>query len=229
MQREQRVGDPEMMMQLSLSGAQAGLWTALPGYITKYNSAKQIVEVQPTIKLQVQDGKGNWSWVNPPLLIDCPLHFPRGGGWTLTFPIAAGDECLVVFSSRCIDAWWQSGGIQVQAELRMHDLSDGFAFAGFNSVPNVTPNISTDSVELRSRDDTTRVKLGPDSRIRVEAAHVEVHATASYKWDVSGYGVHYSYTAPNIWTIDSYTTPRTVPVPDVVINNALLIHPPEIP
>ena len=31
------------------------------------------------------------------------MVFPGGGGFALTFPVAAGDECLVVFASRCID------------------------------------------------------------------------------------------------------------------------------
>ena len=64
-----------------------------------------------------------------------PVVFPGGGGFALTFPVAAGDECLVVFASRCIDAWWQSGGVGEPMEPRMHDLSDGFALIGVRSQP----------------------------------------------------------------------------------------------
>src|SRR5260363_73502 len=49
--------------------------------------------------------------VELPLLGDVPVFFPRGGGCTLTFPVQKGDECVVVFASRCIDGWWQSGGV----------------------------------------------------------------------------------------------------------------------
>lgn len=61
---------------------------------------------------------------------------PRGGGFALTFPVAAGDECLVVFADACIDSWWQSGGVQNQAEKRRHDLSDGIVIPGLWSQPN---------------------------------------------------------------------------------------------
>lgn len=53
-----------------------------------------------------------------PILPDVPVVFPGGGGFALTFPVAAGDECLVVFASRCIDAWWQSGGVGEPMEPR---------------------------------------------------------------------------------------------------------------
>jgi phage baseplate assembly protein gpV len=79
----------------------------------------------------------------------------------MTFPVVAGDECLVVFSSRCIDAWWQNGGYaNNQAMFRMHDLSDGFAFVGISSVPQVQPAISTNSVQLRNNAGTIYVEIG---------------------------------------------------------------------
>ena len=82
------------------------------------------------------DETGKTSSVNMPLLPDVPVVFPGGGGFTLTFPVASGDECLVVFASRCIDAWWQSGGVGEPMEPRMHDLSDGFALVGVRSQPH---------------------------------------------------------------------------------------------
>lgn len=99
-----------------------------------------------------------------PLLLDCPVVFPRGGGCTLTFPVKAGDECLVVFSARCIDAWWQSGGIQLPMELRMHDLSDGFVMVGPMSQAKKIGNISTTAVQLRSDDGVAFVEIDPGSK-----------------------------------------------------------------
>ncbi|MFW8450019.1 Gp138 family membrane-puncturing spike protein, partial [Klebsiella pneumoniae] len=73
-----------------------------------------------------KDESGAQVSVNLPLLVDVPVVFPRGGGCTLTFPVKPGDECLVIFADRCIDFWWQSGGIQEPVDERMHDLSDAF-------------------------------------------------------------------------------------------------------
>ncbi|MDR7283533.1 hypothetical protein J2X84_002357 [Pseudomonas corrugata] len=120
--------------------------------------------INPLIRcVQVRDEAGALTGTELPLLVDCPVQFPAGGGCTLTFPVKAGDECLVVFSSRCIDAWWQSGGIQAQPELRMHDLSDGFALLGFRSQPRVIHGISTTATQLRSDDGAAFVEVNPTS------------------------------------------------------------------
>jgi hypothetical protein len=137
--------------------------------------------VQPAINGQVRDETGALTDVELPLLVDCPVQFPAGGGCTLTFPVKDGDECLVVFSSRCIDAWWQSGGIQVQPELRMHDLSDGFALLGFRSLPRVISGISTTAAQLRTDDGAAFVEVDAVSHaINITTtAPINVTSTAS--------------------------------------------------
>jgi len=106
-------------------------------------------------------GEEEMEWINLPILADCPVVFPGGGGYSLTFPLKPGDEGLILISSRCIDAWWEAGGIQPQMELRMHDLSDGFFLPGIESKPMLTPMLSATDVQLRSKDGTTYIGLGP--------------------------------------------------------------------
>lgn len=161
MDKRERIGDPEETLRTALDGRQAQLWTALPGIIQNFDPKAKTCTVQPAIKGKLRAPDGSLSSIAMPLLLDCPVYFPSGGGCTLTFPVTKGDECLVVFASRCIDAWWQSGGIQEQAEFRMHDLSDGFAFVGFSSLPNVPGAISTSTTQLRSNDGVTVVELDP--------------------------------------------------------------------
>ena len=76
-----------------------------------------------------------------------------------TYKVKPGDECLVVFASRCIDAWWQSGGIQSPAEARMHDLSDGFAIPGPWSQAAKIEGVSASAVQLRSDDGASCVEI----------------------------------------------------------------------
>lgn len=90
------------------------------------------------------------------------MVFPGGGGFELTFPLAAGDEGIVVFASRCIDAWWQQSGVQPQAELRMHDLSDGMFIPGMFSQPRLpSPAPSTSVPTLRNSDATVKLEFIP--------------------------------------------------------------------
>jgi len=159
MDRRERLGKLEDSLLGALDGFQSTLWTALPGYVTAINYSAMTVSVQPTIQGIILDQDGNEVNVSLPLCVDVPIQYPAGGGFILTFPIAINDECLLTFSARCIDSWWQSGGIQTQAEQRMHDLSDGFANIGVKSQPNVVSNISATTVQLRSLDGLAYVEI----------------------------------------------------------------------
>lgn len=136
------------------------MWTALPGIVQSYSAAKRTVSVQPSIQAQVLSSAGVWTNTSLPVLVDCPVVFPGGGGFEFTFPITAGDEGIVIFASRCIDAWWQQGGVQPQAELRMHDLSDGMFLPGmFSQARLPIPAPSTSVPQIRNSDATVKLEF----------------------------------------------------------------------
>lgn len=189
MDRRERTENLEEAVMAALDGFQAGIWTALPCVVDNYKPAdlgNGTVDVKPCIQARLQKPTGEFVWVDLPMLVDCPVVFPGGGGFTLTFPIQRGDEILVVFSSRCIDAWYQLGspakesgdGIQTQPQLdlRLHDLSDGFAIAGVKSCPRSIPDISTTTTQLRSDDGATFVEVG-EAEITLKAATINMNYT----------------------------------------------------
>lgn len=196
MDRRELIADPEEMFRAAFGAFQAGLWTAMPGIIQSFNPSAQTASVQPALKAKIRRPDTTVRSVTLPLIVDVPVVFPAGGGFTLTFPVKAGDECLLVFASRCIDAWWQSGGVQEPMEARMHDLSDGFAFVGARSQVRVlNPAVDTSNVQLRSDDGEDFVEIRPDGTVKLEAKHVIVHGRESYTWDVNGYGQKLSWVA----------------------------------
>jgi hypothetical protein len=134
---------------------------ATPGIIQSFDPVEQTVTVQPAIRERVRDQYGNLSYVNLPLLVDVPVHWPRAGGLVLTFPIVQGDECLVIFGDNCMDAWWSYGDIQNPIEKRRHDLSDGYAIVGLTSQHNPILNYSTTSAQLRTEDGLTSISIAP--------------------------------------------------------------------
>src|SRR5581483_1614254 len=103
-------------IKAALKANQANIWTTLPASVNSFNANKLTVEAQPTIQAQIHQPDGTWVDTTLPLCVDCPVMYPGGGGFTLTFPLVKGDEGLLIFSARCIDSWWQSGGVQTQAE-----------------------------------------------------------------------------------------------------------------
>lgn len=139
------------------------LRVALPGIIQSFDPDTVTAVVQPAIRYVERDNDGNKSTKDYPLLVDVPVVFPRGGGCTLTFPVKEGDECLVIFADRCIDFWWQSGGIQEPVDGRMHDLSDAFAIVGPQSQAKKISGISTSAVELRSDDGAAKLSINPSN------------------------------------------------------------------
>lgn len=175
----------------ALQGHQATIWTALPGIVRKVDMTAMTVEVEPAIQCLVTNQDDSQEWVSIPVCADVPIAFPGGGGFTLTFPIAVGDEALIVFSSRCIDAWWQSGAqdsAQPQAELRMHDLSDGFAIIGPRSQPRVlSPVPSTDGAELRNDARSAFVRIDGSANVTVQTSgNVQVTAGGDLTADITG-------------------------------------------
>ena len=148
-----------------MDGRLSELWTAMPGIVESFDPAAETVSVQPAIRGRILQPDGTEKLVALPLLVDVPVVFPGGGGFTLTFPVKPGDECLVVFGSRCIDAWWQLGGLGDPLETRQHDLSDGFALVGPRSKARALPGVSTENVQLRTDDGRASVTIKPDYTI----------------------------------------------------------------
>lgn len=158
--KEQLSVEPQESLRTVMEGHQAGLWTALPAIINGFDPVAMTISCTPSIQAIVTDRNGAMSHVTISQLVDVPVCFPHGGGYLITFPIRSGDECLVVFSSRCIDGWWQSGQVAPQTDRRMHDLSDGFAIVGpYSQVKKPAVPVSTTALEIRSEDDTLSVKL----------------------------------------------------------------------
>ncbi len=141
---------------------------SLPGIIQSFDPETVTCVVQPAIKGTVPNKSGDPVSSDMTLLMDVPVMFPRGGGCTLTFPIKPGDECLIVFSDRCTDFWWQSGGVQEPADDRQHDLSDAFAIVGPQSQAKKISGISMSGAQLRTDDGAAFVEVAAGHAITVQ-------------------------------------------------------------
>lgn len=161
---DSQVGDREHLDAALTKAISSALRVALPGIIQSFDPETVTCVVQPAINGTQTDDSGNEQSAPLSLLTDVPVIFPRGGGVTLTFPVKVGDECLVIFSDRCIDFWWQSGGIQDPVDTRQHDLSDAFAIVGPQSQAKKISGISTNSAQMRSDDGSTYFELNPTAQ-----------------------------------------------------------------
>lgn len=144
------------------------LRVACPGIIQSVDYEAQTCTVQLAIRERLtKDGKVEWTDI--PILPDVPFFIYSGGGYCITMPVKPGDNCLVVFGDMCIDAWWQSGGIQNQVEKRRHDLSDGFAIVGFRPQNNTVSNYSANTIQMRNASGDAYIEIS-GSNINIQAA-----------------------------------------------------------
>ncbi len=216
--RLELLDDPQEAIRLAIEDVQSTMWMALPAYITEVNLEAQTISAQPTIRGEVTDVQGNISQVDLPLLVNVPICFPRGGGYAITFPLQVNDEVLIVFASRCIDGWWQSGGIQTAPEFRMHDLSDGFAVLAPTSQPFRLDNVSDNSLQIRNLDGTKYIEISEEmitvqsnSDVNVTAENITANASDSV-----------TITGTSSVNINSDTS-INLTAPDIYLNG--VVHP----
>lgn len=146
----------------------AQLRVAIPARVESYDAATQTADVKPLIKdkLIVEDGEILESL---PVIPAVPVAFPRGGGFFISFPIAAGDTGRIVVCDRSIDQWIKRGGEVDPLDLRMH------SWAGAVFEPDLA-----DSLHALADADAAMMVLGKDGgpQIRISADAIAMGAVA---------------------------------------------------
>lgn len=217
MDRQEWLGDNQESFRQSFRGEQKRLWTALPAIVLDVDLEKQTLKAKSAIQGVLTNEDGSTTYLKPPIFVNVPICFPRGGGYAITFPIQAGDEVLIIFSSRCIDGWWQSGGVQAPPDLRLHDLSDGFAIPGPTSIPNALSGVSSNSLRIMNYDATKYIEIS-DDKITVESDGDVYVAGDNVSVDAQSLDV---LSAEDINITSS--TKISLTAPDIYLNGA--IHP----
>lgn len=165
------------------------LHTSIPGIIESFDAEKQLATVQPAIKRMFITREGNTEILTPsdlPILINVPVIFPRGGGFSLTFPVKKGDECLLTFCERSIDNWHNTGKIEVPGAKRFHSLSDAACFVGLSSLKNKIPNYDNVNFQIKKDDGAVTFTIKEDGAIRQENANGFVELQADGKFNING-------------------------------------------
>lgn len=115
------------------------------GQIQSFDPSDKTAEVQLLFKRILSDG----TEMSHPVLVDCPVFTLQGGGAFVQFPIQAGDQCLVLFSDRNLDAWFAEGTEQVPYDQRTHDFSDAIALVGLNAQTSSMPDYIANQVTFQ--------------------------------------------------------------------------------
>lgn len=122
------------------------------GRIENVDTANQTVDVQilhkrVNMKFKTRELK------DYALLKQVPFVVIGGGQSNLTFPIAKGDNCLLLFCDYEIDRWWDTGESLPSNFERKHDISDAFAIVGIHSMVDLLQGYSR-YVQLKYSDNS---------------------------------------------------------------------------
>lgn len=157
---------------------------AAPAIVQSFDPATQTVSVQIAMTELVRGTKGPVWTVIPPIN-RVPICIPRGGGFSVTLPIKAGDEGLLVFADTMFDLWWLSGGTQPPAgapvtqpqhERRRHDVTDCIFIPGIWNQTRLLSSYSNNSVQVRSDSGTVVMDIGANA-ITLTAPTINLNAT----------------------------------------------------
>lgn len=171
------------------------------GTIQSFNAALQEATVQIAWTQVVSTAPdGTRTLQQFPLLLNVPVLFPAGGGFTMTFPVAEGDECVLLFNDAQIDNWVTQGAGQPTTSPRTHDLSDAVAIVGLRNNTRALGGLSTDSAQLRSDDGETYIEVAGGGIVNIVAPTAVTMTTPLLT--VTG--------IINIENVDSNTNPCTV-------------------
>jgi hypothetical protein len=172
MDQRELIGEQEESLRSIIDTTLLQTWTCLPGIVQSYDPTTGLAVVQPSIIMQSlavdSTGQTTPTRITPQPIPDIPVVFIGGGGMVFETTPANGDECLIIFASRCIDGWWKSGGVKPQPVLRHHTLSDGFAIVGPFSLPNLFTSLGP-GMRLRKKDGTAFVELTPAGAVNILA------------------------------------------------------------
>lgn len=140
------------------------------GKIISVNTSNQTVDVQILHKRIDDNNLLKRELRDYPVLQSVPFIVLGGGSSSLTFPISAGDNCLLLFCDFEIDRWWESGEAQPSNYQRRHDISDAFAIIGVHSMVDLLKGYSQ-YVELKYND-SSKITVGESIDLTNEQTNV---------------------------------------------------------
>lgn len=143
------------LLELQSKGTSRQINCHQVGEIVSFDPETQTAEVQVKMSFLL-----NGEIKEYPLLLDCPCIILAGGQGSVTFPIQAGDSCLVLFNDRDMDNWYSSGQTMPPRTDRLHDFSDAIALVGLRNKQNQISGYFAQGTEIKYAGSTIKLQDG---------------------------------------------------------------------
>lgn len=159
----------------------AAVHTSLPGKIVKYDSAKQIADVQPQVKDVALSERGANVFKSYPLLTSVPVVFYRAGGAFQGSPIAAGDTGLLVFLQLSIDRWRANGQESVPGDVRRHHITSAVFLPGLSPRSKAVAELAANADFVFGFEGGSTVHVKPNGQIHLGSPNAAFDAPHAQK------------------------------------------------
>jgi hypothetical protein len=158
--------NPEEGFRSMWAGIKSHMHTVMVARVTQASDG-HTVQVQPTVRQAIKDPTlTKTSYVDYPIVLDSPVHFPGGAGTVLTHGLAIGDEVTTIFAENGIDGWHQQGGTAQPVSDRTHSLSDGITIPGVRSDPRRLQQVAPDAMHMRDEAKHALHEVKPGSGVQ---------------------------------------------------------------
>lgn len=156
----------------------------LPAKVLAYDRSTNRVRVQPLVRLVTTDARQ----VTRAPIASVPALQYGGGGFVLSFPIAAGDLGWIKANDRDISLFLQTYGEQAPNSLRLHSFSDAVFIPDVMTGYTIGGDDAQNAV-LQSLDGSVKLSMGSDSltllvggtSVTLTASGVEVVGVTTFK------------------------------------------------
>lgn len=202
---EKEYGNMTDVLEFAFKQMTKRMWVSMPGIIVSYDQSTKRCKVTPAINIRKTDG----STLTPSPIVNVPVVWPSGGGFTLISPLPEGEPVEICFSQRGITKFKETFG-QSDPGDGMFSKEDAIVRAGFGD-KSITPATSA-GMSMQSEDGTNYlyvengiIKVVSTTKIIAESPEIEFNASTKISFntplfDLSGnMGIGGNISGPTVF------------------------------
>lgn len=149
------------VLQFAFNQFLKNLYISIPGVIESYDPEKKRCRVKPALNIRLTDGET----VEQSTIINVPVVWPSGGGFTFISPLPEGEPVVIMFSQRGITQFKETFST-VDPGNGIFDKEDAYVMPGYGAL-SITP-ATTSGASMQTEDGQNYIYV-TDGIVKIKA------------------------------------------------------------